>query len=246
MRVIETIRKGFRIDKKIWVSFFYDILFYLAFAVGIIGFAFILKSVLFNLQGINLSSFLSDDVNSINLNAKLLEILFVKMIGTIFLFLVYILFIFTLFKGLIWTKLLGSRMNRKYFFKSLVINLIEGIIFFVLFVYFAVKLKSVPLIAGLIIVFMHFNSISYYLFTKDNKIFSSILKSIKLTFSRADYLIHYVIIALIMTIFFGIIGIISKIIPKTASIILMVFGLIFMFSMFRNYFVKIMENKHDK
>jgi len=242
MSIWEAIKKGFSINRRLISTYIYDIIFYAALILGFIGWVFILKAVTAGAGDINLSAFMSEDVNAINLNAKLLEILFAKMIGAIAIFLAYWVLIFTFFKGLIWTKLLEKSLNARYFWKSLVINSIEGLVFLVLFIYFIISLKNNILALVSFIIFIHLNSMGYYFFTKENKISRSIIKGLKVTFTKPIYLFYYMIMALVFAGVLVIMSIINAAIPSPVSWGLLVLVLVFVFAIFRNYFIKVMES----
>jgi len=242
MRFFEIVKRGLKPEKKVFVTFFIDIIFYFCLILGFLIFAYMLKNVALGIQDINLSSFLSEDVNAINLNARLIEIVFAKMIGTISIFLIYILGIFTLFKGLIWTELLSKKFTLKYYLKSLSINLIEGLIFLVFFIYASVGLKNTWIALAFIVLFAHFNSLSFYFVNKENKIFKSIFKSMKFTFSKFPrYILHYFVIFIILAMLYLVLNFIKQIIPVYLYLIIFGIIIIFLFSIFRNYFTKFIE-----
>jgi cytochrome b subunit of formate dehydrogenase len=127
-------------------------------------------------------------------------------------------------------------------------NLLFGIPFLILLVYITSALKNSWLVLALILVFMHFNAVAYFFFTKENKIFKSIGKSVKFTFFKiGKYFLHYVIIAIFILVVLSVTGIIfQRIFPATYIMFANLIVLIFIAAIVRNYVAEILGGADEK
>ncbi|MFH1711399.1 MAG: hypothetical protein ABH840_03745 [Nanoarchaeota archaeon] len=233
-----------KINSKVISTFFIDLLFYISFAVLFFIFVFILKSALSNLQQLDYTNILTADINIANTNLAILKGVFVKMILIISLFILSIILSFTLFKGIIWTKLTETKLNLKYFWKTLLMNLIYFAIFLTLIIYSLLKISNNYLTLVLLILFFHFNALSYYFITKKhrNKIFKSIASAFKFSLYIVNYILPYLVIAVLFVALLIITQIIlRRIIPFSYYQFTILLFLVFYISIIRNYFSKIVN-----
>lgn len=183
------------VNKKVLKTFFYDLLFYAAILIGFLLFAMLMGRALLALETLDYQNILTINPVVADTNLSVLQGVFLKMIGVILLFLIYALFAFTFFKGLIWTTLTEAKFTSKYYRKTFWANLLYGIILFVLLIWVLARLKDYALAIIIIPIFMHFNALTYYFFKDESKVFKSIGKAFKFTFTKIKYyLLPYILI----------------------------------------------------
>lgn len=242
---IDVLKRGFKVNENVLNTYIYDVFLYIFLVLGFFIFSILLGKVMAGLDTIDYNSLLSSDINAVNPQYQILRDVFTKMIGVIIFFLIYSLLIFSYFKGLIWNRLLEKKLSFNYYKKTVLMNLIFEILFVPSVLLLVGGLKAPNTLFILIPVFMHFNALSYYFFTKENKVFKGIWKGIKFSFVKIHkYILHYAVIIAFFVIASYIIKIILKIINLRLGIssIINVLALVFIISILRNYFVGVMKN----
>lgn len=233
-----------QLNSKVLSTFFLDLLFYISIIALFFLFATILKSALSNLQQLDYSNILTADLEAATANLVILKSVFTKMIIIILLFIISSIISFTLFKGLIWTRILEAKFRLKYFLKTLLMNLIYFTIFLLLIIYSMIKLDNSYLTIILILLFFHFNALSYCFITKKHqcKIFRSIKESFRFSLYIVNYILPYILISVLFLALMIITQLIlTRIISQTYYPLLMPVFLVLYLSIIRNYFAKLVE-----
>lgn len=230
------------VDSKVFKTFLLDLLFYLSLIASFFIFTFILKNVLSGIQNIDFANILTENIEIANSNLLILKVVFAKMLLTILLLLVLILASFTLFKGLIWAKLLKKKFSLKYFWKTLLMNFLFFSFFILLFSYSILESKKI-LAFILVLIFLHFTYLSYYFVTRREKheVFNSIINSAKFTLKVNKYILPYLVIIVLFTgMTFITQAILSKVLPLSYYMLIIAILIIFYISILRNYFVRVL------
>lgn len=226
---------GFR---KIFVTYVLDLLFYFALVTSFFLWVSVLKSKASSLGFIDYSKIITNDLAAATANFNLLKSFLLFLICSIVIFLLLVLVEFTLFKGLIWSRLLAKRISLSYFGKLLWINFVFLVPVSLLELYVIIKLRNLVVFVIIGLFILHFNALLLYFFTKK----SGMLRTFQETFWKGlkfhRFFFPYALMAMvILPVRFLVI---PKMAPPTALIFLIVFVLPFI-SLARNYFVVFME-----
>jgi hypothetical protein len=222
-----------KINKKVFLTFLYDILYYGIIASGFVLLSSQIKKKVDNLTAsIDYSALLSTNIDLINQNFALLKMILAWLFVWIFLFSIFALSVFSLFKGLIWLKLNNKQFSGKFFKKYLLVNIIYLVPVSIISIFVLLKLKSNFLLFLIILVSLHFHVLLSY-FSIENKIKNSFKLAFKKGLKIKSFMGPYIII---LAGLFLLSFILNKILPVYAFKVLVNFIIIiFYFSINRQY-----------
>lgn len=200
------------LDKKFFVISLYDALF-IASAL----FIFMLGSSLLGKAASKLIPFASDPFGIAGTQVSLLfKAIFVLAIWAVAVF-VAIVIAQTVFKGLIWTTIMGKRYTKKYFKKLFWVNVIWFLLWLItsLIIYYGARASYRVYVQGIYyLLLFYFTTILYILFTRKNVIKRSISKALSLGVRKVRYFIipyiYAVVIFVVISQLFRIINPASK------------------------------------
>lgn len=235
--------RNFKPDSRVLRTFIYDLAFYTLLISIFLFFLSNLKSSTLMLENLDTSTILTSNLDVANSNLAVLQSALTGIIKSLSILFLLFLLVFTLLKGLIWTHLTKSRFTLKYYFKTLLSNLLFLIFFLSIFILLALNLENNSLALLTIPLFLHFNSLSYIALSKGKKIFSSIGFSVRFTFTKfPKYILSYIASIILLVIAALASREILAFISSSLQAVLFPILLIFYVSIFRNYFTKLVSS----
>ena len=235
------IRKGFVLDKLIFKTFFYDLLFYISIILGFVFWGSQINAKSSEMLGtMNFQTLLASDAKNLGVGFEVLQEFFFFLVGSILVYLLFVAIVFGIFKVIIWSRLLNKRYNFKFARKFLVVHLI----YFIPGIYFFVNL----LLEGLVVfawiwvfIWVHFGFLISFYLTKTNKFWKTLRLAFGNGFKINKFVFPYLVIGVLLYFFtkiFNFVG--EKVSYNYLDMGILVILLIFL-SVVRNYMKNVCE-----
>ena len=184
-----------KINKKVFLTFFYDILGYIFIVLGFYLLAISIKGRITKLTtSVDYSSFFSNNIDAINQNFAPLKMVLFILLLSIFIFSIFALIMFTLSKGVIWLKLKDKKFSWKFFRKYLLLNFIYLTPLAIILLFILFKLKNNIVLGIILLIGIHFHVLLSYSLTNEDKIKTSFKFAFKQGFKFKYFLVPYLII----------------------------------------------------
>jgi len=220
--MINLFKKSFqRIDTRFFFVMGYDALFYILFFV----FLFLWKSTLSYLHFVDLSTINLGNFESLMQRRALLRQNTINILLSLFLLVVMIFFSFTLSRSLIFSTILKKRFKTINWLRFTLLKFINLWIFLIPFL-ISVRMFLSNIYLGSFLFYLslllslHFNFVSYAIFTQKNKIGNAIKEAFAIAFGRIHkFIVPYLFVILVIAII-ALINQLVLLLPKLITTIL--------------------------
>jgi len=223
------------------MSYLYDIVFYFLIILSFIFWGSLLKGKAEALAGIDYSSVFLGSQQQMDASLNVLQSFLVYLLSSLIVLILVMVLIFTVFKGMIWTSLMGEKRNLRYFKNLFFANALFYIPFILLLTF--LLFKDMGIIAGIVFLFvMHFNALSIYYISSGKGFRSGLGNAFKSGVNVHRFILFYALFGalfFILDLFFGLVreNFTSNLYSGTVILLILVFFLCIV----RNGFIKLVE-----
>ena len=215
-KVFTFLTKSFKLGKWFAFSMLYDILFWLAFVIAIILCA---SAVDAKTQAIATQLTQPEMAEALQANTALINSIINTLITWVVILFIVTIIVYTIFKGLIWLTLFKQKPKMKFFYKFLGLNAIWLAAWTAvsILLMFGIKLEMiVPVLTGVLFVFLHFTTILHTNYLQTNQVGSSLGKAFTQGIGKIHhFIVPYTYVFLVYVILFQIYRLI---LPKNVMI----------------------------
>ncbi len=235
------ILEGLKLDNKFWLTYVLDLIFYSVLICLFFIWGSLIKKKLNFINSVDPATFYSAKVDQLDYTYAVLQSFLIYFIISIILAFLIGLVVFSIFKGNIWSTLVGKKRDFRYFKNLFFTSLIFFSAGILIFGYFAYNSKVIFALTSAFVIF-YLSSISLYSLTKGNGFWRSLGNSFKFGIKIQRFILFA---AIFLAVFF-IVNWLSSLLNSNFGggsfyQIAMLVVLILFFSVARNCFIKLLD-----